>query len=35
MRERLVKKKEMYGWEEEKRSFFESRGVKLEEVERG
>lgn len=36
MREILVKDKEMYGWEEERRSFFESRGVKLEEVvERG
>lgn len=35
MRERLAKRKEMAEWEKERKSFFESRKVKLKEVVEG
>lgn len=32
MKERVAKGREISGWEEKRRAFFESRGVRLEEV---
>lgn len=32
MKERVEKRKEISGWEEERKAFFEGRGVRLEEV---